>query len=188
MVHSISRCIKFLLAGCDDLRDKLDSTNPWTMAAYTSLEAFVAYGQLYDLWWNSTKDSLDQLASEACCHEQAVLDHNTTKKVCSREETSAEVESFPRENGNVVGSEVDLAINPGLLTKKQGKLRSCRVLLSEEHAAIQSTQSDISRVQATVAAMISQHQKNNLQESAIDKQESVADFEKPLSPPSQSQR
>ncbi|XP_066469603.1 gem-associated protein 5 [Tiliqua scincoides] len=177
--------------GCDHLRDKLDSTNSWAMAAYTSLEAFVAYGQLYDLWWNLPKDSLGQelqgLASEACCHEQAAIDHSNTEKVCSLEETAIEAESFSIEQGNVNGSEADLAISPGLLMKRQGQLRGCRVLLSEEHAAVQSTQRDISRVQATVAAMISQHQKNNLQESAINKQESETDLEKPLSPPSQSQ-
>lgn len=156
------------------------------MAAYTSLKAFVAYGQLYDLWWNQSKDSLDweqqRSASETCCHEQASLAHSNTEK------TSTEAESFSREHSSVVASETGLAVSPSLLTKRQRKLGGCRVLLSEEYAALQSTRRDISRVQQTVAAMISQHQKNNLQESATNKSESESDLEKPPSPPSQGQK
>ncbi|KAJ6667841.1 hypothetical protein lerEdw1_016162 [Lerista edwardsae] len=184
-------CSRLFPRGCDHLRDKLDSTNSQTMATYTSLEAFVAYGQLYDLWWNQSKDSLDweqqRPASEACCHEQGALDPSNTEEVCSLEKISTEAESCSRERGSVVASESGLAIGPSLLTKRQRKLRGCRVLLSEEYAALQSTHRDISRVQQTVAAMISQHQKNNLQESATNKLESESDLEKLPSPPSQSQ-
>uniref|UniRef100_A0A8D2PCE4 Gem nuclear organelle associated protein 5 n=1 Tax=Zosterops lateralis melanops TaxID=1220523 RepID=A0A8D2PCE4_ZOSLA len=51
-------CNIILPKGCDDMRDKLDSTNPESMDACRSLEGFVAYRLLYDLWWNPPKDSL----------------------------------------------------------------------------------------------------------------------------------
>uniref|UniRef100_A0A8C0UFD6 Gem nuclear organelle associated protein 5 n=1 Tax=Cyanistes caeruleus TaxID=156563 RepID=A0A8C0UFD6_CYACU len=51
-------CTIILPKGCDDLRDKLDSTNAQSMDACRSLEGFVAYRLLYDLWWNPPRDSL----------------------------------------------------------------------------------------------------------------------------------
>uniref|UniRef100_A0A8C3UW79 Gem-associated protein 5 n=1 Tax=Catharus ustulatus TaxID=91951 RepID=A0A8C3UW79_CATUS len=51
-------CSIVLPEGCDDLRDKLDSTNSQSMDACRSLEGFVAYRLLYDLWWNPPKDCL----------------------------------------------------------------------------------------------------------------------------------
>uniref|UniRef100_A0A8C0HK55 Gem nuclear organelle associated protein 5 n=1 Tax=Buteo japonicus TaxID=224669 RepID=A0A8C0HK55_9AVES len=51
-------CSIILPEGCDNLRHKLDSTNSQSMDACRSLEGFVAYGLLYDLWWNPPKDSL----------------------------------------------------------------------------------------------------------------------------------
>uniref|UniRef100_A0A8C9FAE2 Gem nuclear organelle associated protein 5 n=1 Tax=Pavo cristatus TaxID=9049 RepID=A0A8C9FAE2_PAVCR len=50
-------CNIFLPEGCENLRDKLDSTNCQSVDACRSLEGFVAYGLLYDLWWNPPRDS-----------------------------------------------------------------------------------------------------------------------------------
>uniref|UniRef100_A0A8C6XMD1 Gem nuclear organelle associated protein 5 n=1 Tax=Naja naja TaxID=35670 RepID=A0A8C6XMD1_NAJNA len=98
--------------GCNHVRDHLDSRNPESMTAFRSLEAFVAYGQLYNLWWNSPG-------------------------------------------------------NTGLDSEdRQMKLRGCRVLLSEEHAEVQSLQRDISRIQQIFAEMIHEHQKTNFHQSA----------------------
>uniref|UniRef100_A0A8C5RPA2 Gem nuclear organelle associated protein 5 n=1 Tax=Laticauda laticaudata TaxID=8630 RepID=A0A8C5RPA2_LATLA len=52
------------------------------------------------------------------------------------------------------------------LTKEIMKLRGCRVLLSEEHAEVQSLQRDISRIQQSFAEMIHEHQKTNFHQSA----------------------
>uniref|UniRef100_A0A8B9SD63 Gem nuclear organelle associated protein 5 n=1 Tax=Apteryx owenii TaxID=8824 RepID=A0A8B9SD63_APTOW len=51
-------CSILLPEGCDNLRQKLDSTDSQSMDACRSLEGFVAYGLLYDLWWNPPKDHL----------------------------------------------------------------------------------------------------------------------------------
>uniref|UniRef100_A0A8D2LAI0 Gem nuclear organelle associated protein 5 n=1 Tax=Varanus komodoensis TaxID=61221 RepID=A0A8D2LAI0_VARKO len=123
-------CNLLLPAGCDVLRNKLDSTDSQSIATIQSLEAFVAYGQLYDLWWNPPVDSL-----------------------------------IP----------TDSAGTSDLPVERHMKLRGCKVLLSEEHAAIQSIQRDVSRVQETLADMICQHQKSNSHQSVNSKQDSEAE-------------
>ncbi|XP_053147146.1 gem-associated protein 5 isoform X2 [Hemicordylus capensis] len=187
-------CNHFLPKGCDDLRGKLDNTNLQCMAAYRSLEAFVAYGQLYDTWWNLREDSrvLEQLepASEAWCHEQSTLEQSSTARVSSPKEIVMEAEDMNEEpffkgHNNGISLETDSVAGSGLLAGRRGKLRGCSVLLSEDHAAVQSTQKDISRVQQTLKEMICQHQKNNLQQSITNRQDSEADLEKLLAPASQ---
>uniref|UniRef100_A0A8C3S157 Gem-associated protein 5 n=1 Tax=Chelydra serpentina TaxID=8475 RepID=A0A8C3S157_CHESE len=125
-------CNLLLPRGCGHLRDNLDSTNTRSMAAYRSLEGFVAYGLLYDLWWNLPKDLLVSLP--------AVADHNS------------------RTESNTTASLSDSG-------ERQLKLNGYKMLLSEVHAALQNTQKDVSEVQQTLADMIRQHQRSNLQES-----------------------
>nr|XP_056716172.1 gem-associated protein 5 [Euleptes europaea] len=185
-------CNIILPRGCDHLREKLDSTDVQSLAVYRSLQAFVAYGQLYNLWWNLPDDSLvsehPRPTSEVCSNKQSTLycQSNCTrpsKHVENIPDTEARPEEFSQRDNNGTSSEMGSSPNSSL-KERQVKLRSCGVLLSEEHAAVQSVQRDISRVQQTLADMISQHKKNNLQQSTTDNQDSE---ETQLSLPSQRQ-
>ncbi|XP_061473449.1 gem-associated protein 5 isoform X2 [Rhineura floridana] len=180
-----------LPTGCDHLKDRLDSTDLQSVAAYKSLEAFRAYGHLYDLWWNPPVDSLvlEQagLASEACPPELSTLGQSSIENTSSVEDTPTEAEikmedAFSRGHNNGTLSETDSVVSSGLLEERQATLRACRVLLSEEYAAIQSTKREISRIQHMLADMISQHQKNNLHQNATNRLDLEAE-----SPASQSQ-
>uniref|UniRef100_A0A663F2C2 Gem nuclear organelle associated protein 5 n=1 Tax=Aquila chrysaetos chrysaetos TaxID=223781 RepID=A0A663F2C2_AQUCH len=74
-------CSIILPEGCDNLRHKLESTNSQSMDACRSLEGFVAYGLLYDLWWNAPKDSL--------VLQKAEYDSRTSCEVLLSEEIAA---------------------------------------------------------------------------------------------------
>ncbi|XP_042304464.1 gem-associated protein 5-like [Sceloporus undulatus] len=168
-------CSLLFPTGCDHLRYNLDHTDLQSMAALQSLEAFVAYGQLYDLWWNPPGISASKqlgLLSEACSPVQSLLSQNNTKVDSSFEETAVEakikVHSDPLSNDAT--SKTDPAAMSGLSVEREVKLKACRVLLSADHAAVQSIQRDISRVQQTLADMICQHQKNNFHQSATSEQ------------------
>ncbi|XP_050835604.1 gem-associated protein 5 [Serinus canaria] len=164
-------CSIILPEGCDDLRDKLDSTNSQSMDACRSLEAFVAYRLLYDLWWNPPKDSLGLQKAVLGPSEQTALEKSCVSGDPAPEETvqtaaemgenlcsTAEVPKCETQSDSRTDS-VDVA-------DRQSTLRSCQVLLSEEMAALQNTQRDIAEVQETLAEMIRQHQqqRSNLQE------------------------
>lgn len=156
----------------------------------------MAYGQLYDLWWNPPEESPDlkepALASEACCHEQLVYDQTNTAEDLSLGESTVETkakmaELVPKKDNNGSHSETDSTFCSRLLAT-EAKLGSCRMLLSEEYAAIQSIQKDITRVQQTLADMICQHQKYNLQQTATKRQDSETELEMQLSSTGQSQK
>uniref|UniRef100_A0A8C3UXW3 Gem-associated protein 5 n=1 Tax=Catharus ustulatus TaxID=91951 RepID=A0A8C3UXW3_CATUS len=89
-------CSIVLPEGCDDLRDKLDSTNSQSMDACRSLEGFMAYRLLYDLWWNPPKDCLG-LDSRTDCGCQVLLSEemaalqNTQRDIAEVQETLAEM-------------------------------------------------------------------------------------------------
>ncbi|KAI6076913.1 hypothetical protein LUU34_00454600 [Aix galericulata] len=170
-------CSIFLPEGCENLRDKLDSTNSQSMAACRSLEGFVAYGLLYDLWWNPPKDSTvlqkTDLDPALCPSEQPALEQSSVSGPASPEDTPDQTATKMDENlssttefqrcepeGDSRTSSVDLVAS-------QSNLNGCKVLLSEATAALQNTQRDIAEVQQILADMIHQHQqqRNNLQES-----------------------
>ncbi|NWW82256.1 GEMI5 protein, partial [Climacteris rufus] len=169
-------CRIVLPEGCDDLRQKLDSTNSESMDACRSLEGFVAYRLLYELWWNPPKDPLDlqkaALDPVLCPSEQTALEKSCISGDSSPEET---VQSAAEMGENLCNTtevpkcetQSDSGIESVDLVDRQSKLKGCRVLLSEEMAALQNTQRDIAEVQETLAEMIRQHQlqRNNLQES-----------------------
>ncbi|XP_054834207.1 gem-associated protein 5 isoform X3 [Eublepharis macularius] len=173
-------CNLILPKGCDHLRKKLDSTDVQSLTACRSLEAFLAYGQLYYLWWNLCEDSLvseePRLTSEVYGSKQSTLYcqsngaglSNPTEGMYHSEAGPEEL--FPQSSDGT-SSETDSSPKSSLLMERQVKLRSCAVLLSEEHAAVQSLQRDISIVQQTLTDMICQHQKKNLQQSTTDEQD-----------------
>ncbi|XP_014731488.1 PREDICTED: gem-associated protein 5 isoform X1 [Sturnus vulgaris] len=169
-------CSIILPEGCDDLRDKLDSTNSQSMGACRSLEGFVAYRLLYDLWWNPPKDSLGlqkaMLDPVPCPSEQTALE-----KICISGDPSPEemVQTAAEVGENLCSTtevptcetQTDSRTDSVDVVDRQSKLKGCQVLLSEEMAALQNTQRDIAEVQETLAEMIRQHQqqRNNLQEN-----------------------
>ncbi|NWI44255.1 GEMI5 protein, partial [Picathartes gymnocephalus] len=169
-------CSIILPEGCDDLRHKLDSRNSQSMDACRSLEGFVAYRLLYDLWWNPPKDSLGLqkavLGPVPCPSEQTALEKSCISGNPSPEETvqtAAEMGENLSSTTEVPKCETqsDSRTDSVDLVDRQSKLKGCQVLLSEEMAALQNTQRDIAEVQETLAEMIRQHQqeRNNLQEN-----------------------
>ncbi|NXT13893.1 GEMI5 protein, partial [Prunella fulvescens] len=169
-------CSIILPEGCGDLRDKLDSTNSQSMDACRSLEGFVAYRLLYDLWWNPPKDSLGLqkavLGPVPCPSEQTALEKSCVSGDPSPEETvqtAAEMDENLCSTTEVPKCETqsDSRTDSVHVADRQSKLKGCQVLLSEEMAALQNTQRDITEVQETLAEMIRQHQqqRNNLQEN-----------------------
>lgn len=169
--------ILFSSLGCDNLRHKLDSTNSQSMNACRSLEGFMAYGLLYDLWWNAPKDSLvlqkAVLDPVLCPSEQTALEKSYISGQSSSEETPDQTAVEMDENlCNTTEvcrceTESDSRTSSVNLVDSQSKLNGCEVLLSEEIAALQNTQRDIAEVQQILADMIHQHQqqRNNLQEN-----------------------
>ncbi|NXQ10664.1 GEMI5 protein, partial [Peucedramus taeniatus] len=192
-------CSIILPEGCDDLRHKLDSTNSQSMDACRSLEGFVAYRLLYDLWWNPPKDSLGLqkavLGPVLCPREQTALE----KSCISADPTPEETFQTAAEMGENLCSttevpkcetQSDSRTDSVDVADRQSKLKGCQVLLSEEMAALQNTQRDIAEVQETLAEMIRQHQqqRNNLQENTNGttqgsnlEQSSEAESDKPCS-------
>nr|XP_014120206.1 gem-associated protein 5 isoform X2 [Zonotrichia albicollis] len=165
-------CSIVLPEGCDDLRDKLDSTNSQSMDACRSLEGLVAYRQLYNLWWNSPKDSLGLQKAVLGPSEQTALEKSCVSGDPTPEETvqpSAEMGENLCSTTEVSKGETqsDSRTESGGVADRQSALKGCQVLLSEEMAALQNTQRDIAEVQETLAEMIRQHQqqRNNLQEN-----------------------
>ncbi|XP_057890946.1 gem-associated protein 5 [Melospiza georgiana] len=165
-------CSIILPEGCDDLRDKLDSTNSQSMDACRSLEGFVAYRQLYNLWWNSPKDSLGLQKAVLGPSEQTALE----KSCVSGDPTPEETVQTAAEMGENLCSTTEVSKGETQsdsrtdsvgVADRQSALKGCQVLLSEEMAALQNTQRDIAEVQETLAEMIRQHQqqRNNLQEN-----------------------
>ncbi|KAM7161684.1 gem-associated protein 5 [Macrochelys suwanniensis] len=172
-------CNLLLPRGCGHLRHNLDSTNTRSMAAYRSLEGFVAYGLLYDLWWNLPKDLLVSvpavLDSVPCPGEQTAVDQSYLTAAFSPEETAnqtaAEMEgNLPSADHNS-RTESNTTASLSDSGERQLKLNGYKMLLSEVHAALQNTQKDVSEVQQTLADMIRQHQRSNLQESVKDSAE-----------------
>ncbi|NWV64344.1 GEMI5 protein, partial [Malurus elegans] len=165
-------CSIILPEGCDDLRNKLDSTDSQSMDACKSLEGFVAYRLLYELWWNPLKDSLGLQKAVLCPSEQTALEKNCVSGDSSAEETvqtAAEMDENLCNTTEVPKCETqsDSRTDSVSLVDRQSKLKGCKVLLSEEMAALQNTQRDIAEVQETLAEMIRQHQqqRNNCQEN-----------------------
>uniref|UniRef100_A0A8D0L820 Gem-associated protein 5 n=1 Tax=Sphenodon punctatus TaxID=8508 RepID=A0A8D0L820_SPHPU len=134
-------CNLLLPKGCEHLRHKLDKSSQ-SMVSYRSLEGFVAYGLMYDLWWNPHDDFLSIYETIAMIEE-----------------------SLPKTDHNGTRTETESAASSRQLMERREKLNGCKVLLSETHAAIQSTEREISEVQRILADMIHQHQKDNLQKS-----------------------
>ncbi|XP_054144035.1 gem-associated protein 5 isoform X1 [Melozone crissalis] len=165
-------CSIILPEGCDDLRDKLDSTNSQSMDACRSLEGFVAYRELYNLWWNSPKDSLGLQKAVLGPSEQTALEKSCVSGDPTPEETvqpAAEMGENLCSTTEVSKCETqsDSGTDSVGVADRQSALKGCQVLLSEEMAALQNTQRDIAEVQETLAEMIRQHQqqRNNLQEN-----------------------
>uniref|UniRef100_A0A8C3RXM7 Gem nuclear organelle associated protein 5 n=1 Tax=Chelydra serpentina TaxID=8475 RepID=A0A8C3RXM7_CHESE len=73
-----------------------------------------------------------------------------------------------RDNLDSTNTRSMTAVDQSYLTARQLKLNGYKMLLSEVHAALQNTQKDVSEVQQTLADMIRQHQRSNLQESVKD--------------------
>lgn len=147
------------------------------MAACRSLEGFVAYGLLYDLWWNLPKDSTvlqkTGLDPVLCPCKQPALEQSSVSGPSSPEDTPDQTATKMDENLSSTTEfqrfepESDSRTSSVDSVDRQSNLNGCKVLLSEATAALQNTQREIAEVQQILADMIHQHQqqRNNLQES-----------------------
>lgn len=164
----------------------------------------MAYRQLYDLWWNPPKDSLvlqkAVLDPVLCFSEPTALEKSSVSGQTSSEEipdqTAVETDENLCNTTEVrrCETESDSRTSSVDLADRQSKLNGCKVLLSEEIAALQNTQRDIAEVQQILADMIRQHQqqRNNLQENTNGstqesnlQQSSETESDKPCSDSSQ---
>ncbi|NWI97895.1 GEMI5 protein, partial [Pitta sordida] len=179
-------CRMVLPEGCDELRHKLDSRNSQSMAACRSLEAFVAYRLLYELWWELPQASLGWQEAVLCPGEE----RGPAGPSCPGEKdpTAAGTDGNLGHTTEVQECETQRDTSLGDVAGRESKLEGCTVLLSEEMAALQNTQRDITEVQETLAEMIRQHQqqRNNLQENTNGNSQSPeTDSDKPCSGSSQ---
>ena len=105
-------------------------------AALTSLQAFLNYRFLFDLWWShapSTPSANQELHNAAVAGE-AVTEATVTEAVVTQATVTDET-----------------------VTEASALSRRAAVLLSEPHAAYQATQRDVARVQERLAGLVLQH-------------------------------
>uniref|UniRef100_A0A7N8YHC7 Gem (nuclear organelle) associated protein 5 n=1 Tax=Mastacembelus armatus TaxID=205130 RepID=A0A7N8YHC7_9TELE len=129
----------------------LHHTEEAAKAAADSLQAFVLYHRLYELWWSNSADNTDPqngLAAADSCPADEVED---------------------KANEDI--SEVEEKVCPPL---RLGNLDfDASLLLSEPHAACQATQRSVTEVQERLAAMVLQH--SRAQGGQLDPGEEQAD-------------
>ncbi|KGL83083.1 Gem-associated protein 5, partial [Tinamus guttatus] len=160
-------CSLLLPEGCDTLRQKLDGADSQSMDACRSLEAFVAYGLLYDLWWNPPKELQKAVLapSENTALEPSCISSSSPEETADQGAVETGENLHPPAELPRCEIEDDSRASSVDLEQRQSKLSGCKVLLSGAMASLQSTQRDIAEGQQTLAEMIHQHQRNNLQGS-----------------------
>ncbi|XP_028905492.1 gem-associated protein 5 isoform X1 [Ornithorhynchus anatinus] len=164
-------CSLFLPEGCEHLKDKQSAPNSPGSAAYQSLEAFVVYGQLYELWWNRSRAPLLQAKVGAdpipCPGEPDRSADGSDPEGSGRGTPTHPEDTVPAAARTGPAPEREAAD----AAEEQLKLRAFKVLLSEVHADLQSTQRAIAQVQETLTDLIHQHQKNQLHKTTTDNKE-----------------
>ncbi|XP_026183868.1 gem-associated protein 5 isoform X2 [Mastacembelus armatus] len=142
----------------------LHHTEEAAKAAADSLQAFVLYHRLYELWWSNSADNTDPqngLAAADSCPADEVED---------------------KANEDI--SEVEEKVCPPL---RLGNLDfDASLLLSEPHAACQATQRSVTEVQERLAAMVLQH--SRAQGGQLDPGEEQADVAPQISSTDAGQR
>ncbi|XP_029439095.1 gem-associated protein 5 [Rhinatrema bivittatum] len=189
-------CCLLLPDGCSYLKDHLDSTNMLSTAAYRSLQAFVSYGRMYDLWWRWPEDSQASEDSELCLAEQEnpglhpspLADSATGETAKGPEgdlavvhlggpETEAGMadgatekleDHIPSASSNGISSGTAGATSSQPCSERQLILNDCKVLVSDPHAVFQSVQRDIKQIQKRLADMIQEHQKSLMHPTTKD--------------------
>ncbi|KAG2456186.1 gem-associated protein 5 isoform X1 [Polypterus senegalus] len=145
-------CKLLLPKGIDSIlsiKDMLDSPDVDTLAASHSLEAFVAYIQLYEMWWKGSGTEL-QLENEV---QRGSIDAGEMELM--NDESGDHV----KENStNVNGASDECSPKKELChSKQESSLSFCRSLLSETHAALQTTQHLIKEIQEKLSSMVHFH-------------------------------
>ncbi|XP_030069204.1 gem-associated protein 5 isoform X2 [Microcaecilia unicolor] len=169
-------CSRLLPDGCSYLRDHVDRTNAASTAAYKSLQAFVSYVQLYNLWWDCPEEPQVLVDSMLSLTEQESLElHHSPLVESSADEAGGkkgdlaaasedgrhtEAGTSDRTVEKLEDSLPCTATSSSLHSKRQSLLNDCKVLLSEDHAVFQSVQNDIKEIQKKLADMIQEHQKS----------------------------
>ncbi|KAJ8348614.1 hypothetical protein SKAU_G00272030 [Synaphobranchus kaupii] len=111
-------------------KEKLEPLNEKGLAAAQSLEAFVSYARLYELWWSG------------CCGGVRV-------------ERSDALQSA----GVTMAEDASAGCGPGLQKGAETLVIGgfCRALLSEPHASLQATQRAVAEIQQQLTGLVHQH-------------------------------
>nr|XP_033783003.1 gem-associated protein 5 [Geotrypetes seraphini] len=186
-------CSLLLPDGCRYLHDQVDRTNAISTAAYKSLQAFISYVQLYDLWWgypNEPQTSADsklflreQESSEL--HQSTVVESNAAEAGRERDLATASRDSIDMNEDMSVRTAEKLedlkdssAAGSSPHSKRQLLLTDCEVMISEVHAVFQSVQDDIKQIQKNLSAMIQEHQKSfmhtNTRENSVESEQNLS--------------
>ncbi|XP_036380032.1 gem-associated protein 5 [Megalops cyprinoides] len=131
-----------------EYKTKLDPTDEKGLAAAQSLEAFVCYLQLYELWWTS-----------GC---NAVPGTQNGSRVALQSDGITEGQNTSTDRGS------DLQ-NMESGVKEEVYAGHCRCILSEPHAKLQVTQVAVAEIQLRVASLVHQH--SQAKESAASPEE-----------------
>ncbi|XP_075397994.1 gem-associated protein 5 isoform X3 [Tenrec ecaudatus] len=172
-------CSAFLPDGCDHLREKLGDPHSPGMAAFTSLEAFLAYGRLYEFWWSLSRPCSKPSVWVSAAHSRKVVEHSLPVDDASPEEAQPEASCQPELSQ-------PLALGSRLLQESERVPATCRELISDQRASLQSSQRTVAEVQETLAEMIRQHQKSQLCKPTVngpDSSEPAQEAENPVCSP-----
>ncbi|MGH0148960.1 UNVERIFIED_CONTAM: hypothetical protein FKN15_072205 [Acipenser sinensis] len=144
------------------LKAQLDHTDTHSIAAVQSLEAFVCYFQLYEMWWNQSNErpsetqpekaalpqpSVARLQRDAQNPSEPAAVNGTGPQDTADEEQGA----IPTEEGSDTLEEEPCRSQEAMLAS------ACAVLISETHAALQTTRSVIEEIQLRLSSMMQQH-------------------------------
>ncbi|KAG9351942.1 hypothetical protein JZ751_023193 [Albula glossodonta] len=125
-------------------KGKLEPSDKKGLAATESLEAFVCYRQLYELWWRASSDVSPGMGNEK---RDAAQSGSNTESQNSSDSHGSDLQQ--REDG----------------IKTEVSVEFCSALLSEPHATLQATQRAVAEIQQKLASLVHQH--SQAQEAAV---------------------
>ncbi|XP_069754122.1 gem-associated protein 5 [Narcine bancroftii] len=150
-----------LLGGAEfipDLEAKL-TPDPFGLAALQSLQAFLCYGQLYELWWELGKERSRTFQAGA---EEKPEPHRDSEGGSEEGRERTSLGLLANDPGSLVSSTTLEPVNMA-----QELLVRCRCLLSVDHARLQGLERRTAEIQQAVATLVSIHQR---QSSGIETQ------------------
>ncbi|XP_066572558.1 gem-associated protein 5 isoform X1 [Amia ocellicauda] len=146
-----------------NFKGKLDLTDEKSISAAQSLEAFICYLKLYELWWTSSSEHTPLLPEETIAASTAAS-HNDEPNGpdhiggAGAEDEAPDDECSAKEIPDVLASAAEQE-KPERLEKAQCVL-TCKACLSEPHAMLQACERAKAEVQHRLSNMVYHHLKN----------------------------